>query len=86
MSTKKIAELLAKLKEELANTSNDDQAHKLVQDLEVYISSVEDAEEPSYPKQLLEHAQLLETKFASRHPNIELVLRELVDMLARMGV
>ncbi len=35
---------------------------------------------------VLEKARSLETDFASEHPTIERVMREVIDLLVRMGI
>ncbi len=85
MSNRQIRELLAKLQEEIKNTELDEDTRALVRDLDSDIHGLlekqgEDADT------VLEKARELETNFATDHPTIERFLREVIDVLVRMGI
>jgi hypothetical protein len=87
MSNEKIRELLAKLQDEVQKTEVDADTRSSLQDLD---SEIHDLLSSSAPEQkvssVLERAKLLEADFAISHPTIERFMREVTDMLAKMGV
>jgi hypothetical protein len=87
MSTEQIKELLAKLQKEIHNTKLDDETRSLVRQLDTDIHSVlaEDADEAEAGS-VLTRAKALEANFATEHPAAERFMRELIDVLVRMGI
>lgn len=88
MSNDKIRELLATLNSELHKTEVDDETRRMMQSLDADIHSLlggqprEGLDSPS----LLERAQQMETRFAANHPVAERALREVMDILNRIGI
>lgn len=87
MSTEQIKELLAKLQKEIHNTELDDETRSLVRQLDTDIHSVlaEDADEAEAGS-VITRAKALEANFATEHPAAERFMRELIDVLVRMGI
>ena len=87
MSNTQIRELLAKLQDEIQKTELDDDTRALVRDLDTDIHDLLDSEaHRAETESVLEKAKALETSFASEHPTIERFMREVVDVLVRMGI
>ena len=87
MSNTQIRELLAKLQNEIQNTELDDDTRALVRDLDSDIHELlEEKEGIAASETVLEKARALETNFASEHPTIERFMREVIDVLVRMGI
>ena len=87
MSNTQIRELLAKLQEEIQKTELDDDTRSLVKELDSDIHGLLDKEEGSPESDsVLEKARELETNFASEYPTIERFMREVIDVLVRMGI
>ncbi len=85
MSNTQIRELLAKLQQEIKNTELDDDTRAMVRDLDADIHGL--LEKPGEDSDsVLEKARELETNFATEHPTIERFLREVIDVLVRMGI
>ncbi len=87
MSKEQIKDLLAKLQDELRETDLDDETRTLVHNLDTDIHnlltpSTDEADAGSVVKR----AKKLEANFATDHPAIERFMRELIDVLVRMGV
>lgn len=87
MSNEKIRELLAKLHEEVQQTQLDAGARESLQALDSDIHQLLDSgtAEPTAAS-VVEQAKLLEARFAVDHPTAERVMREVIDMLAKIGV
>lgn len=87
MSNDKVRELLAKLHEEVQKTELDANTRSSLQELDTGIHQLLDTGtvEPSTDS-VVEQAKLLEARFAVDHPMAERVLREVIDMLAKIGV
>ncbi len=88
MNDSKLNELLKKLNEELEKTDSvDTETAALLQELEDDLQrlSGEDAATHEY-ESVLSRAQALETRFAAKHPTAERFLREIMDMLAKVGI
>ncbi|MGI9236879.1 MAG: DUF4404 family protein [Woeseiaceae bacterium] len=87
MSNKQIRELLAKLQDEIQKTELDEDTRSLVRELD---SDIDDLLDPAghrvESESVLEKARELETNFAAEHPTIERFMREVVDVLVRMGI
>ena len=87
MSNTQIRELLAKLQNEIQKTELDDDTRALVRDLDSDIHELlEEKEGIAASETVLEKARDLETNFASEHPTIERFMREVIDVLVRMGI
>jgi hypothetical protein len=87
MSNEKIHELLTELHKELPRTSVDDETRSLIQELESDIQRMRDADEaPTDSSTVLEKAQQLESTFATNHPAAERFMREIIDLLVKMGM
>ena len=87
MSNTQIRELLAKLQDEIQKTELDDDTRALVRDLDSDIHELlEEKEGIAASETVLEKAKALETNFASEHPTIERFMREVIDVLVRMGI
>jgi len=87
MSTEQIKELLAKLQKEIHNTELDDETRSLVHKLDTDIHSMlaADADEAESGS-VLTRAKALEANFATDHPTAERFMREVIDVLVRMGI
>ena len=87
MNNREIKELLGKLRDEIQHTKLDDETLSLVRDLDADIDDLLDPEgERAETESVLEKARELETSFATDHPNIERFMREVIDVLVRMGI
>jgi len=87
MSNTQIRELLAKLQNEIQNTELDDDTRALVRDLDTDIHDLLDPEgHRAEADSVLEKARALETSFATEHPTVERFMREVIDVLVRMGI
>ncbi|MGB5334198.1 MAG: DUF4404 family protein [Woeseiaceae bacterium] len=87
MSNKEIRELLARLQDEIQKTELDDDTLSLVRELD---SDIDDLLDPHGDRvetdSVVEKARELETNFAAEHPTIERFMREVIDVLVRMGI
>ena len=87
MSNKEIKDLLGKLRDEIGKTELDDETLSLVRDLDADIDDLLDPEgDRAETDSVLEKARELETNFATEHPSIERFMREVIDVLVRMGI
>ena len=84
MSKARIKELLSQLREEIRNTDVDDELERLIRDLDDEIDSA--AEGSADFGAVIDRAKVLEAGFATRHPNAERFVREVIDVLVRMGI
>jgi hypothetical protein len=87
MSTEQIKELLAQLHQEIHKTKLDDETRSLVRQLDSDIhgllaADVDKAEADS----VVMRAKALEANFATDHPTAERFMREVIDVLVRMGI
>ncbi len=88
MNEKKLKLLLRQLNDELEQTSSvDTDTVSLLKDLEDDVQRLLDAgaEAPEY-ESALNQAQALEARFAVEHPKAERFLREIMDLLAKVGI
>ena len=87
MSTDQIKNLLAQLQEELRKTELDDETRSLVRSLDADVHTLlnEDAAQ-SDTSSIVKRAKELEANFATDHPTAERFMREVIDMLVRMGI
>lgn len=87
MSNEKIQNLLGKLHKEIGNTDVDKETRSLLQALESDIEALLDTtSESSDTTPAVDRAQQLETSFAATHPVAERFIREIIDVLVKMGV
>ena len=87
MSNKQIRELLGKLQDEIQKTELDEDTLLLVRELDTDIDDLLDPEGHRVESDsVLEKARELETNFAAEHPTIERFMREVIDVLVRMGI
>lgn len=84
MSNERIKELLKQLREEIREADVDDELQKLMSDLDDDIHSV--IEDDADVGALVDRAKELEADFATKHPTVERFMREVIDVLVRMGV
>jgi len=88
MNDKQLKELLRKLNEELEKTDSvDADTAALLQELEDDLQRLSggDAAAQEY-ESVLSQAQALETRFAAEHPTAERFIREIMDMLSKVGI
>lgn len=90
MQKENLKSLLKQLHEGLLNTEQiDDEVKSLLQglnqDIQQVLSSVDTPDDPIFSA-LSERSQAMSARFAAKHPKLEPVLRELGDMLEKMGV
>ena len=87
MSNREIKDLLGKLRAEIGKTELDADTLSLVRDLDADIDDLLDPEgDRAETDSVLEKARELETNFATEHPSIERFMREVIDVLVRMGI
>ncbi len=84
MSKERIKELLGQIREEVGNTDIDDEFEKLMSDLDNEIENVVD--EDADVSAVIDRAKEVEANFATKHPNAERFIREVIDLLVRMGI
>ena len=84
MSNERIKELLAQLREEIREADVDQELQKLMSDLDDDIHSV--IEDDADVGALVDRAKELEAGFATKYPTVERFMREVIDVLVRMGV
>jgi len=83
VSSSRLTELLAELNRELKDQQElDDETRELLAKLNDDIERLagEEAETP------VDRAKQLESRFAAEHPVAERIVRELADVLAKMGI
>ena len=87
MSTEQVKALLAKLQKEIHDTELDDETRSLVRQLDTDIHSMleEDADQAETGS-VLTRARALEADFATDYPTAERFMREVIDVLVRMGI
>lgn len=87
MSSERIRQLLAELREEAKQTAIDDETRSSLRELDSDIHELlgSSTTEPAR-KHVLERAELLEAKFAVDHPAVERMIREVMDALVKIGV
>ena len=87
MSNTEIRELLARLQEEIQKTELDDKTRSMVKELDSDIHGLLDVQgDQAETDSVVEKARVLETNFATDHPTIERFMREVIDVLVRMGI
>lgn len=87
MSTQKIHELLTQLHEELQETELDAKTRSMMQGLIAEFDTYRNTTEPAFsPDAFLERAKLMEIQFANKHPHAERAMREVIEILNRIGI
>ena len=90
MSKERIKELLAQLREEIRTTDIDDELEQLIGQLDDDIDAMSDEDDAADGlvdmDDVVDRAKELEAGFATDHPTAVRVLREVVDLLVRMGI
>lgn len=87
MSNSEIRDLLAKLQDEIQATELDDDTRSLVRELDADIQDLLDPQGTrAESDSVVEKAKALETNFATEYPTIERFMREVIDVLVRMGI
>lgn len=84
MSKARIKTLLSQLREELRTTDIDDELEQLLSELDEDIENVID--EDADLSEVIERAKQVEANFAANYPRAERFVRELIDVLVRMGI
>lgn len=84
MSKERIKDLLAQLREEIRSTDVDDELQNLIGELDHDIQGV--IENDTDVNAVVDRAKELEANFATNHPNAERFVREVIDLLVRMGI
>jgi len=86
MTNNRIQEILARLSRELQRAEDVDiDAREKIRDLHRQVEDLEAAAEPDIDS-LWDRAKELEARFASEHPTLERMARELADAIAKMGI
>ena len=91
MSKERVKELLAQLRQELRDTDVDDELEKLIGDLDDDIQNVIDETDATVDgvvdiDDVVDRAKEVQSNFATSHPTAERVVREVIDLLVRMGI
>lgn len=84
MSKERIKELLGQLREELRTTDIDDELEQLLGELDDDIDNVIDDDVDL--SEVIERAKAVEANFATNYPTAERFVREVIDLLVRMGI
>jgi hypothetical protein len=90
MSKERIKVLLSQLREEIRNTDVDEELEKMMGDLDDDINNVIEANAGIDAvvdiDDVVDRAKEIEASFAIRHPTAERFVREVIDLLVRMGI
>ena len=87
MSEERIKELLQELAQEVKETPNiDADVLGLMEQLEAGVQDLIDPELPTEYNTVLDDAIALEALFATNHPVMEKIIRELVNTLSKIGI
>ena len=84
MSKERIKDLLGQLREELRTTDIDEELEQLLGELDDDIENV--VEEDGDLSEVIDRAKKLEANFATSYPTAERFVREVIDLLVRMGI
>lgn len=84
MSKEKIRDLLGQLRLELKSTDVDPATLSLLQELDTSLSG--GADQPAAHPTLVDRVRALDVRFAARHERAETLLRQVVDLLGKIGV
>ena len=83
---KDIRRFLAQLNKELRRSEDFDiEARQILDDLNKGVDQIEESDGVQV-QPTLDRIKALEAKFASKHPSLERIIRELADALAKMGI
>lgn len=83
---KDIKEYLAQLSKELQRSEDFDiEARQILDDLHNDVDQIEGSDAVQI-EPMLDRINELEARFASKHPALERIVRELADALAKMGI
>lgn len=88
MSNNKIKQLLQELHQELEHARLDKETLQMAAELDKDIHRLleESEEEAGLMDQVSEQARSIDARFAAEHPVAERLLREIIDVLGRMGI
>ncbi len=88
MNKERLQNLLISLHQELESTDDiDSETRHLVGQLDSDIKKLlAPIEDEGKGDGALQQAELLETTFAAKHPTAEGLIREIIDILAKMGI
>ena len=88
MDKERLKSLLISLHKELADAHEiDADTRELVRELDSDIQKLIDpAKAADHRASVLEQADSLETRFAAKHPTAERFVREIIDILGKMGI
>lgn len=84
MSKERIKDLLGQLRAELQKTDIDDELEQLLSDLDDDIDRVVDDDVDL--SEVIDRAKKVEANFATNYPTAERFVREVIDLLVRMGI
>ena len=86
MKKRSIQEIIARLRHELQRAEDVDiDSRRKAEELHRDVEQLDDANDPDVAS-LSDRARELETRFATDHPTLERIARELADTIAKMGV
>jgi hypothetical protein len=85
MSKEKIQDLLQQLRSELGSTPLDAETRSMMRDLDATLQSHSGAA-GGLLQSLGDRARDLEARFAAQHEGAEKILRQVIDVLGKMGV
>jgi hypothetical protein len=87
MDKDNLKNLLAKLHQELEGADRMDvETRALLQQLHHDIETLDDGTNTDQGAGVIEQAESLEARFAAKHPAAEGFVREIIDILGRMGI
>ena len=91
MSKERVRELLAQLRQELRDTDIDQELERLIGNLDDDIRHVIDETGGTIDgsvdiDDVVDRAKEVQSNFATSHPTAERVVREVIDLLVRMGI
>lgn len=84
MSKERIKALLGQLRKELRTTDIDEELEQLLGELDDDIENI--VEEDGDLNEVIERAKQVEASFATNYPTAERFVREVIDLLVRMGI
>lgn len=86
MSSERIQELLAQLRQETGSATIDSDTRAALRQLDADIHRLLDpADEASEGGELVERARQIEAELAAKHPVFERCMREVIDALVKIG-
>lgn len=84
MSKERIKELLSQLRDELRTTDIDEDVEQMLGELDDDIDNIIDDNVDL--GEVIERAKEVEANFATNYPTAERFVREVIDLLVRMGI